>query len=1563
MDTVPTSSSFDKDGGTEIKPQERHLYSQKASLDEAVLLFLSSVSETPRLKPVLRICKAILEGDLKDLLQQRADFVEQLRSLRDSLKDDSICEMTLHLAVLSEEVERMYQALCGSDEDDLDHLNLIFHQRTVLGSAFEQYRVVVTCSSERDLLHQPEDHDGLPGRQESQYSDSYSPQASELFEEPLESSPSNYEDFSMDNSPRLAPEPSTVFSQRSLSAETAVDIPGRPAERDRISSSPGTLQSFLLGDKRLSLFSGSRMRMWEKLHQLDQRNRGRRQTKQSELWRRRESANHAPPPKQGSFKRKDAKDTNLRIVCRICEESVPLAQMHDHSNLCIQRTNSESMFRMCDDKLLTVIKEIDEYVDCRLQKAQASPATPRCAEELAQARALRDLALDIYELEFEPRTSAPVGLGLAEKLGQWKEANAELASLAGAVDNILTLCHAKLKALKQCPDATASAPAGPRWFGRVSSVGGGALVAGQSVVAPAPDRGMRKKRRRPSVNISDFEVIRAISRGAYGRVFLARKRKTRDLYAIKVLRRSEVESKTMAARILNERNILASCYNPHIVKFFYSFSSPKNLFLVTEYLPGGDCFSLLHAKGGVLAEPLARQIVAEVTLALGFLHELQVVHRDLKPDNILIDADGHVKLTDFGISDVGLQTLIQPFAAAGDLPALRPSIAMEPDTPVRSRAADGRRPRTPQSRLPVPNGGLLEDDHCPAELSKEPECATSSTATADTTAGRPGRPPTAPKAPEGRPTSAGRATAVCGTPDYLAPELLLQQPHSFPVDWWALGIILYEFLYGCPPFNDESPAKIFRNILEAELEIPDPDEDEEPISEEAIDVMTKFIHRDPATRLGAGGLEEIKAHPFFAEVNWENLLSAPSLIALAEGKAGDPEATLKNFDARQKVFKMSAADLVIDDPGPPGRTSPPAHADPEFGQFGFVHAMHLADLTERAARSQLEALNWACRGCGEINEFLAAECVSCGCPEDWDPFAKGGRDPKKAGLGKIIASGFSSIVAWRANNRSTPRRPSVSSESSGRSSIMGSPTQPKPWGKHRAASRCSIGSSPDQDTPGSSGATGLTPRQNSTSFLEKVSHAVTQKLGRRPSPAPGSPRALPVATGSRRGSLITACSQTQSARSKTYLAPIGEDGSPLTPNLYGRENSSTFEHPPPPPLTDGIQRQTSTSSYAGVGDHPSRMARLPAGSIAVLKRIPSHLRLNLAGLGSGMMTPDTNSPGNAGRKDVTQLPGGSQQQLLTPKLYGSSRGTPREPTFLAALGRASSSSTTPRRTSRVGTFDGQPTTPDGSPSHTDLADAHAPPLLPPTSALLAPWHSRRADSPRRPSRVSLPALKDKDTASGYESAASSSCGATGLPAGGPSSTASLCSGDLSPTSGRLAASRGHPFGPSSSPQPGAASPPLTDQILRRSSQGPASHDKPSTPITSSGSAPPSPSHAAKQPQRGRATRTGILSPFAFLFRRRSPPDTPTEAKVSGGNSATSSPSQPTYLPANSPRIVGSPRIVVAPASAGNRPINPHNPAFRGLAPLAGSGTSSRLSFSSDDSGPASSCRDSGKPRS
>ncbi|XP_019413851.1 PREDICTED: probable serine/threonine protein kinase IRE isoform X2 [Lupinus angustifolius] len=393
-------------------------------------------------------------------------------------------------------------------------------------------------------------------------------------------------------------------------------------------------------------------------------------------------------------------------------------------------------------------------------------------------------------------------------------------------------------------------------------------------------------------SIEDFEIIKPISRGAFGRVFLARKRATGDLFAIKVLKKADMIRKNAVQSILAERDILISVQNPFVVRFFYSFTCRENLYLVMEYLNGGDLYSLLRNLG-CLDEDMARVYIAEVVLALEYLHSSNVIHRDLKPDNLLIGQDGHIKLTDFGLSKVGL------INSTDDLSA--PSFS---------------------------SNGFLGDDE--------------------------------PKSRHSSKSEERRKHSVVGTPDYLAPEILLGMGHGATADWWSVGVILYELLVGIPPFNAEHPQQIFDNIINRDIQWPKvPGE----ISFEAYDLMNKLLIESPVQRLGATGAVEVKRHAFFKDINWDTLarqkaMFIPSTEALDTSYfmsryIWNPEdehlAGGSDFDDITESTSGSGSDLLLDEDGDEcgslaDFSAPALEVQYSFSNFSFKNLSQLASI-------------------------------------------------------------------------------------------------------------------------------------------------------------------------------------------------------------------------------------------------------------------------------------------------------------------------------------------------------------------------------------------------------------------------------------------------------------------------------------------------------------------------------------------------------------------------------------------------------------------------------------------
>ncbi|KAM5169887.1 microtubule-associated serine/threonine-protein kinase 1 [Mantella aurantiaca] len=285
---------------------------------------------------------------------------------------------------------------------------------------------------------------------------------------------------------------------------------------------------------------------------------------------------------------------------------------------------------------------------------------------------------------------------------------------------------------------------------------------------------------------SDFENIKLISNGAYGAVYLVRHRETRQRFAMKKINKQNLLLRNQVHQAFVERDILTFAQNPFVVSMFCSFQTRRHLCMVMEYVEGGDCATLLKHIGALPLE-MARLYFAETVLALEYLHNYGIVHRDLKPDNLLITSMGHVKLTDFGLSKMGLMNLTTN----------------------------------------------LYEGHIESEarefLDKQ----------------------------------------VCGTPEYIAPEVILRQGYGKPVDWWAMGIILYEFLVGCVPFFGDTPEELFGQVISDDIVWP---EGEEALPADAQNLISSLLQTDPLLRLGTGGAVEVKAHKFFTDLDWNGLL-------------------------------------------------------------------------------------------------------------------------------------------------------------------------------------------------------------------------------------------------------------------------------------------------------------------------------------------------------------------------------------------------------------------------------------------------------------------------------------------------------------------------------------------------------------------------------------------------------------------------------------------------------------------------------------------------------------------
>ncbi|XP_026279054.1 microtubule-associated serine/threonine-protein kinase 3 isoform X1 [Frankliniella occidentalis] len=325
-------------------------------------------------------------------------------------------------------------------------------------------------------------------------------------------------------------------------------------------------------------------------------------------------------------------------------------------------------------------------------------------------------------------------------------------------------------------------------------------------------RGSKKEFKNPAEE--DFEVIKLISNGAYGAVYLVRVKETRQRVAMKKISKNNLMLRNQVDQVFTERDIMSFTDNPFVVSMYCSFETKKHLCLVMEYVEGGDCAALLKTIGP-LPSDMARFYFAETVLAVEYLHSYGIVHRDLKPDNLLITALGHIKLTDFGLSKMGLMSLTTNLYE-----------------------------------------GYLD-----------------------------------------RETRQFSDKQVTGTPEYIAPEVILRQGYGKPVDWWSMGIILYEFLIGCVPFFGETPEELFAHTVNDDIEWPD--EKEWPVQLESKDLITQLLQHNPMIRLGTGGAQEVKDHPYFCGLDWTSLLRQKAEFV----PQLDDEEDTSYFDTRMDRYK------------------------------------------------------------------------------------------------------------------------------------------------------------------------------------------------------------------------------------------------------------------------------------------------------------------------------------------------------------------------------------------------------------------------------------------------------------------------------------------------------------------------------------------------------------------------------------------------------------------------------------------------------------------------------------
>lgn len=326
---------------------------------------------------------------------------------------------------------------------------------------------------------------------------------------------------------------------------------------------------------------------------------------------------------------------------------------------------------------------------------------------------------------------------------------------------------------------------------------------------------------RKKMTIYDYQPIKIIGKGAFGEVRVCREKSSGDIVAVKKLKKEEMIKKNQIIHVRTEKEILKVLDCEYIVKLRASFQDKKYLYLVMDFLPGGDFMSLLMKKD-ILNEEDSRFYVAEMILCIEAVHKLGAIHRDLKPDNILIAKDGHLKLSDFGLSKMSENHLFP--------------LSSNENNKTNENLNEG-----------ITNSDLSPRKYQPYDMHSK-----------------------------FKNRKRIWAYSTVGTPDYIAPEVFGNKGYGQEVDWWSIGVILFEMMVGYPPFFADTPSETCQKIIKWEKYFNIPSDAK--LSSNAISLIKAMVnHADK--RLGLNGVDEIKKHPFFKNFDWNNVKNMkPSFI-------------------------------------------------------------------------------------------------------------------------------------------------------------------------------------------------------------------------------------------------------------------------------------------------------------------------------------------------------------------------------------------------------------------------------------------------------------------------------------------------------------------------------------------------------------------------------------------------------------------------------------------------------------------------------------------------------------
>ena len=302
------------------------------------------------------------------------------------------------------------------------------------------------------------------------------------------------------------------------------------------------------------------------------------------------------------------------------------------------------------------------------------------------------------------------------------------------------------------------------------------------------------------VKLEDFQFIRLIGVGSYGKIYVASKKSSNKLYAIKILNKKNVYNQNERQNIKTERTVLAKLNHPFIMKLYYAFQTRESLYFITQFMYGGELnYHIYKEKINYFSEEKARFYAAEIIVAINYLHKNNCIYRDLKPENVLLDKDGHIKIIDFGLSKI-----------------------------------------------------------CSANPCK--------------------------------------TNTLCGTPEYLAPEVLFEKEYGIEVDWWSLGVIIYEMLSGYLPFKIISGEKISKNVYKKRIKIFN------HFSKSAENLIKRLLEYNPKKRLK---YDDIINHSFFRGTNWDKIekleTNPPFIPDIKE------ENLFQYFDSEKDLYDEYAA--------------------------------------------------------------------------------------------------------------------------------------------------------------------------------------------------------------------------------------------------------------------------------------------------------------------------------------------------------------------------------------------------------------------------------------------------------------------------------------------------------------------------------------------------------------------------------------------------------------------------------------------------------------------------------